>query len=117
MYGGTGKLWQPVKIGKLPRILSLLIVCGAAHGRVSGHCLGAVCQTLAVAAGWLKRPSCGISLLPLHRGCLAGGGAYSCLFLIKSLRCKRCLAMQEEGGLSLTRFHRSSFCHAVSEVE
>ena len=42
----TGKLWQPLNIGKSPTVPGNLIISGAVHAQISSRCLGVVCQTL-----------------------------------------------------------------------
>ena len=48
LYPSTAKVWQTLNIGKSPRVLNNLIISGAVHGQMRGHCLGVVCQTLPV---------------------------------------------------------------------
>ena len=48
MYPSTAKVWQTLNIGKSSRIPNNLIICGAVHGQMPGHCLGVVFQTLPV---------------------------------------------------------------------
>ena len=42
------KVWQTLSIGKSSKIPHNLIISGAVHGQMPGHCLGVVCQTLPV---------------------------------------------------------------------
>ena len=47
-YRSTAQVWQTLNIGKSPRAPNNLIISGAVHGQIGEHCLGVVCQTLAV---------------------------------------------------------------------
>ena len=47
-HPSTGQVWQTPNIGKSPRVSNNLIISGAVHGQMRGHCLGVVCPTLAV---------------------------------------------------------------------
>ena len=66
VYPSTTKVWQTLNIGKSPRTPNNLIISGAAHGQISEHCLGVVCQTLPV----LRYPVClpGLSTRAPARG-------------------------------------------------
>ena len=56
-YPSTAKVWQTLNTGKAPRIPNNLIISGAAHGQMRGHCLGVVCQTLPVQTLFQRRVS------------------------------------------------------------
>ena len=42
------EIWRPLNIRKAPRLPSNLFISGPVHGKMLGHCLGAVWQTLPV---------------------------------------------------------------------